>query len=171
MTFYMKTIFAFLALALTLAFPMASYASGDLPAYTNKEKIGLRQQEMKYYDTNRDGVLSAEEMIAGLFGAFDGLDKNKDSLVTESETAAYLATYRKTLEGSFKKARVKAYVNRAKGRFKVADKNKDDKITGEEYLDFVTKRVNDLDVNKDGVIEPVEYRTELEKDRAVIKRL
>lgn len=169
MTFCAKTVLAFLALA--VAFPIASYASGDIPAYTNKEKISLRQQEMKYYDANRDGVLSAEEMTAGLFAAFDGLDQNKDGIVTDNETSAYLTAYRKILEGSFKEARVKAYVNRAKGRFKVADKNKDNKITRDEYHAFVSKRVNDLDVNKDGVIEPVEYRTELEKDRAVIKRL
>ena len=97
------------------------------------------------FDTNKDGKVSKEELLAKQPG-FDRLDTNHDGFVTEAEYDALPAS--------------KNYPN-VKSWMAKLDTNGDDKVSLEEWNTARVKAFEMADKNHDGFIEQSEFTPEL----------
>lgn len=152
--------------------PATSLAQGQPGATTPSRAVppslqklyDRRKAEMDVLDTNKDGVLSPEELAAGTKTKFDAADANKDGVITEAE--------RKAAIGAFKQTQQKVYggqtANKAvqlENRYEAADANKDGTVSKAEYDAYYGARYEKLDKNKDGKIDLKEYQTDTENRR------
>jgi Ca2+-binding EF-hand superfamily protein len=80
-----------------------------------------RARPAQQLDTNGDGYVSKDELVALRLAAFDRADANKDGVLSKDEIKEATAKSRRQLPGG--------------GMFATADKNKDGKITRQEMTD------------------------------------
>jgi len=119
---------------------------------------GLAQAEDSLFDrldTNKDGQVTADEIPQEKQSLFERMlrtsDKNKDGKLTAAEMTAAL-----TPEKSPPEQPAPANGNRNPDReaiFKRIDANNDGQITKEEAPAFLKPRFDQIDANKDGVIQ------------------
>jgi Ca2+-binding EF-hand superfamily protein len=86
---------------------------------------------MAKLDSNGDGVVTKDEMLAHMTALFDKADANKDGQVTPEERKA-------------------AFDRFADARFTEADKNHDGALSGDELPPWLAQKLNALDTNGDG---------------------
>ncbi|MFQ5355418.1 MAG: hypothetical protein ACE5DY_02815 [Mariprofundaceae bacterium] len=137
----MYTFFIFLAV-LFAAFPALAQ-----PTYDPEKNA---DDQMKYWDWNRDGKVEWREYSRPATFRFSRMDANGDDIISIQE----MADYRKT-----KTKYVKPVLKRW-------DENDDKEISKDEYLRSVTEEFNHLDKNSDGFLS----RQELVDDWALKKK-
>lgn len=120
------------ACAITLAQPETAQGIGEAEA---SPWVALAK-----YDKNHDGEISAEEYPRGE-KAFTNLDKNRDGVISPSD-----------FEPQGESGGHDMSVTMAGMLASRADRDKDGKVTQEEFIHYVEK----LDVDANGVLEPEE---------------
>ena len=133
----------------------------EIPEYI-KKKQERRAQDIKQFDTNKDGVLQPSELKKSNVMKFDAADVNRDGILSREEIDASLGKFKKD-KGEFYGKAVDSKANRLKNRYNNADKNDDRKVSKEEYQSYMSKHQENFDRNGDGVISNDEYRVDDEK--------
>jgi Ca2+-binding EF-hand superfamily protein len=149
--------------ALATAAPAAAPATGAKPAAQPQNRTTIQKgldANFKAIDTNGDGALNAPELAAAegkiqqqRLGALRGrvdaeftkLDTNKDGVLSKAE---------------FMAAAPQAPATAPNGAAIVSqlDKNKDGKVTADEYRNPVLARFDSIDTNHDGVLSDAERK-------------
>ena len=123
-----KFVWPFMAIAL-LSAPVVC-AQGQQPL--------TRKQIMESADKNRDGKIGRVEFLERMREAFFFVDVNKDGFLTSEEYQRIPGTDAK--------------------RFARADRNKDGKLSLDEFLKAVTEDFDAADKNDDGVLDEKEVK-------------
>lgn len=89
-------------------------------------------------DKNKDGKISQKEYLEAVTATFNKYDLNKDGFLTKDEIR------------SIKKLEVEKFI-------KDVDKNRDGKISKQEFIDAAQKKFLQMDKNKDGYIDKKEW--------------
>ena len=97
-----------------------------------------RQQIMTSADRNHDGRIGRVEFLERMKEGFYFIDANKDGFVVSAE-------YQQIQGGDPK-------------QFAAADRNRDGKLSLDEFLKAVSRDFDDADKNDDGVLDEVEMR-------------
>ena len=103
-------------------------------AQKNEPNMQLLTQEFWNMDTNKDGIVSPDEIEAYSNKRFSEMDKDMNE---------YLDTNEMKLDKS--------------GQFIKADTNKDGKVTRQEAIAQYKKYFNEMDTNKDNKVTRAEY--------------
>lgn len=120
---------------------------------TGDEMKKAVDERYKNEDANKDGKLTVDEYQAARQKNFDDADVNRDGSVTVEEWAIYWCG---TDRGAGKvKKPVK--MGKKKSRSKIMDANRDGKLGKDECVLFWSGRFVDLDGNKDGKLSREEY--------------
>ena len=139
----MLALFAYLPTA--AADDMASFASGGYAS-------GLRTMAMMHrIDTNKDGMVSADEWAAFQGRTFDALDKDQSGFLDEKE-----------FTGADKENLAFATAAYARGlmtdeMFKKIDANGDGRISKDEFLSYQRRIFEMLDKAKKGMVGPTDF--------------
>lgn len=159
----MKKLINLILLASIFTLPSIAMAKDkkEIPEYI-KKKQERRAQDIKQFDTNKDGFLQPGELKKSNVMKFDAADVNRDGILSREEIDASLEKFKKDKGGIYGKA-VASKANRLKNRYNNADKNDDRKVSKEEYQSYMSKRQENFDRNGDGVISKDEYRVDDEK--------
>lgn len=159
----MKKIITFILLASIFSVPSLSMAKEkkEIPEYI-KKKQERRVQDIKQFDTNKDGVLQPGELKKSNVTKFDAADTNKDGILSREEIDSSLGKFKEEKAGIYGKG-VNSNTNRLKNRYNNADKNDDRKVSKEEYESYMSKHQENFDRNGDGVVSKDEYRVDDEK--------
>lgn len=130
-------------------------------------------------DGDKDGKVKVEEFISGLKKDFDTRDTNKDGVLIADEFVVYWcgkAALPRTGKGKpVKAAQLKGSMIKHKDknadgkidqnecvafwsvRFDAADTNKDGKVSKDEFAEVMKQAAQRIDTNKDGVLAIEEY--------------
>jgi len=122
--------FALLLTILAMVSPNAVFAQGQQPL--------TRQQIMASADRNHDGRIGRVEFLERMKEGFYFIDADKDGFVVIGE-------YQLIQVGDPK-------------QFAVADRNRDGKLSLDEFLKAVSRDFDDADKSDDGVLDEVEMR-------------
>jgi len=136
-----------------------------------KKKYDQRVDEMRKFDSNKDGKLEQDELQKSADTKFDSADTNKDGILSTQERSAALNKMQKQKEETYGETNVKQQANRMNNRFKLADTDKDGEVSKAEFEAYMKNHQANFDRNGDGVISKDEYRTDGERlPGAYIKR-
>ena len=136
------------AVMLALAMPGAQAAGTD-------STTAPRHSRTDYFerlDANKDGAVTAEEMIVYRHKRFTEIDANGDGKITKEEFMAYSPKAKQT---SAKATDAKATERKTK-YFERLDANKDGTISGEEWDAVARTQFAALDTDKDGKLTKAE---------------
>jgi Ca2+-binding EF-hand superfamily protein len=122
--------FALLLTILAMVSPNAVFAQGQQPL--------TRKQIMASADRNHDGRIGRVEFLERMKEGFYFIDADKDGFVV-------IAEYQLIQVGDPK-------------QFATADRNRDGKLSLDEFLKAVSRDFDDADKNDDGVLDEVEMR-------------
>jgi hypothetical protein len=122
--------FALLLIMMALMNVDVALAQGQQPL--------TRKQILESADRNRDGRIGRVEFLERMKEAFFFIDADKDGYLV-------IAEYQRIQVGDPK-------------RFAAADRNKDGKLSIDEFLKAVSGDFDDADKSDDGVIDEVEMR-------------
>jgi hypothetical protein len=122
--------FALLLTILAMVSPNALFAQGQQPL--------TRQQIIASADRNHDGRIGRVEFLERMKEGFYFIDADKDGFVVIGE-------YQLIQVGDPK-------------QFAAADRNRDGKLSLDEFLKAVSRDFDDADKNDDGVLDEVEMR-------------
>jgi Ca2+-binding EF-hand superfamily protein len=122
--------FVLLLTIIVMIFPYVITAQGQQPL--------TRQQIMTSADRNHDGRIGRIEFLERMKEGFYFIDADKDGFVVISE-------YQLIQVGDPK-------------QFAAADRNRDGKLSLDEFLKAVSRDFDDADKNDDGVLDEVEMR-------------
>lgn len=152
-----------LALAAVFLLPLTVHAEEGkpIPEYLQK-RYDRRLEDIKMFDTNRDGVLQVDELKKSTATKFDLADTNKDGILSAEETAAAVDKMMSSEQAVYGNS-VRQYANRLKNRYQIADKDHDKQVSRQEYETYMTRHQQNFDRNGDGIISPDEYRADEEK--------
>lgn len=158
-----KTQIKILALAAVFLLPLPVHAEEGKPTpeYLQK-RYDRRLEDIKMFDTNRDGVLQVDELKKSTATKFDLADTNKDGILSAEETAAAVDKMMSSEQAVYGNS-VRQYANRLKNRYQIADKDHDKQVSRQEYETYMTRHQQNFDRNGDGIISPDEYRADEEK--------
>lgn len=159
----MKKLINLILLASIFTLPSTAMAKDkkEIPEYI-KKKQERRAQDIKQFDTNKDGVLQPGELKKSNVTKFDAADINRDGILSREEIDASLGKFKKDKEQVYGKG-VETKAIRLKNRYNNADKNDDRKVSKEEYQSYMSRHQENFDRNGDGVISKDEYRVDDEK--------
>jgi hypothetical protein len=144
-----------LLVAATLAAPAAAQTPSlnvpDERAIGGHEKINF----LDFYDTNGDAIVSRSEFEAARLRDYRRTAASNQAVgITEAE---YVAEFTERLERQLKAER-EGQIKQTHSRFGVLDKNKDGRISQDEYMNSGNNTFIHFDSNKDGIVD--------EKDKA-----
>lgn len=136
----MKSVIALSAIAL------ASAATVVLAAPEGQQRRGEMLERLKAADTNADGLISQSEAAAlpRIANRFDQIDANRDGQVSFEELRAFHASHRG---------------GHGKKMMKMADTDKDGKVSRAEALAAAAARFDRADADKDGFITAEEMKS------------
>jgi Ca2+-binding EF-hand superfamily protein len=123
------------------------------PGMMGQGMMGQGGARMALVDSNRDGLVSADESAAWHEGVFAAFDSDDDEMVTREE---YLAGHMGPGYGAGPRAAQTA--PRKEARFKEMDKNGDGKLTLDEFLGYAAARFKLADADGDGKVTVWEFR-------------
>jgi Ca2+-binding EF-hand superfamily protein len=117
---------------------------------------GSAEDLIAYFDKNKDGVLTRDELPPRLARAFDRFDTNKDGKLDKKEVEAMIRQVRQFV-GRRPGARpaVERMVNNIMQRM---DTNNDGKISRQEAKNRIKRFFDQIDTNKDGFVDREELR-------------
>lgn len=96
---------------------------------------------MKFFDTNKDGMVTLEEFETSMKTRFDRMDANHDGRVSREEFYQYLKQRRK---------------EHRQARLKMMDSNGDGQVSKDEFLAYANtkaaQRFARMDRNQDGIL-------------------
>jgi Ca2+-binding EF-hand superfamily protein len=142
------------AVMLALAVPGAQAAGTDSTTAPKHSRTGYFDR----LDANKDGAVTAEEMVVYRHKRFTEVDANGDGSITKEEFMAYSPKAKKASATSTdaKATDAKATDAKATARktkyFDRLDANKDGTISGEEWDAVAQKQFAALDADKDGKV-------------------
>ena len=117
-------------------------------------------------DKDGDGKISREE-FSGPAEAFKTMDANGDGFVTKEELVVGIKKMQEEQQKAQQKANEAAITARiekqAKSMMEQTDKNKDVKISHDEFITSAEERFKELDLNGDGTVTNEEIVTSLQK--------
>ncbi len=113
-----------------------------------------QEDPFAHVDTDKNGAISLEESAAASLKSFEALDSDKDGKITRIE---YTATIKTMMKGrdlpEIERRRAERVLSR---RFTAIDKDQDDVITKEEFLEDNAAQQKDLDADGNGEVTPQE---------------
>ena len=127
-----------------LLLTMIALSSVDVVRVQSQQPL-TREQIMESADRNKDGRIGRVEFLERMKEAFFFIDIDKDGYVTIIE-------YQQRLQGADPK------------RVVIADRNKDGKLSIDEFLKIISGDFDAADRNEDGVIDEQEIRSGLLAD-------
>ena len=135
------------AFAQTAEAPKAATPSTipDERAAGGHEKINF----LDFYDVNGDASVPRAEFDAQRGQDFSRINVSHDGAVTESQ---YVDEFTARLDRQIKAERA-GQIKQAHARFGVLDKNKDGRISREEFDNSGKRMFDALDTNKDGTVD------------------
>lgn len=145
--------------------PAMSFADDTKPMQHQnmKHKFAMGHNPVGLFDrmdTNKDGVITREEVKAARDAMFVAIDSNKDGVITRDEMKAYHQSQRDQAFAKAQQARANAFAK--------MDKNNDGFITKDEWVslranqnpkaaDRLAAAFTRLDTDKDGKISKTEF--------------
>ena len=108
---------------------------------------------IKAVDTNRDGMVSETEHVAGAKAGFDAMDVDHNGQVMTVEMDAYRKKMGNTDDTS------------SATRIKAMDINNDGMVSSEEYAANSQKAFDAMDANHDGMLSEDEMRIGYDAER------
>ncbi|MHB8108899.1 MAG: EF-hand domain-containing protein [Syntrophorhabdaceae bacterium] len=120
---------------------------------TENEMQEAVAQRYKDEDANKDARLTVDEYQAARQKNFDDADTKKDGVVTVEQWAVYWCGAAKGAD----KVKKPVKMGRKASRPKLMDKNKDGKLSQDECVLFWAGRFIDLDADHDGKLTREEY--------------
>ena len=124
---------------------MVSFATGGYAS-------GLRTMDMmKKIDTNKDGMVSKDEWVAYQEKVFVMLDKDKTMIIDEKEFLAPSSEMVSFATGGY------ASGLQSKEMMHKIDKNKDGKVSHDEYIAYQVTVFEMMDTGKTGMVGPKEF--------------
>jgi hypothetical protein len=125
---------------------------------------GIAEAMFDRMDANRDGVLTQDEIKAARGRLFDRMDADRDGTVTSAEMEAARETARKRgLRRFARLADLRAGMPSPAERFEALDRNKDGKLTREEFAE--ASPLFDRISQNGGAISKAEFRRFLDAAR------
>jgi hypothetical protein len=124
---------------------MASFATGGYAS-------GLRTTDMmKKIDTNKDGMVSKDEWVAYQEKVFVMLDKDKTMIIDEKEFLAPSSEMASFATGGYARGL------QSKEMMQKIDKNKDGKVSHDEYIAYQVTVFEMMDPGHSGMAGPKEF--------------
>lgn len=108
------------------------------------------------FDTNHDGVVSAEEASANAEKVLASMDVNEDDQVSFDEFMVFRMGNRNALIK--KRQAVRYAINHF--WFVRMDADEDELISRIEFFEAASRHFSDSDANKDGKVTPIEFRSQ-----------
>ncbi len=133
----------------------------ELPTSIQR-KHDYRQPEFDKIDCNEDKMLQESEIDAEIKRKFDRMDLNNDGFVDKSEKEEAIALYAKE-NVKFFKSFIEKRSRKLQNRLRNADRNNDKTISKQEYINYIKKRYNVMDMNGDNELTIFEFRVDTEK--------
>lgn len=97
---------------------------------------------MRFFDTNKDGVVTLDEFNTVMQARFNAMDTNHDGVVSAREFRAYIH---------------KRQLQHQQARLKRMDSNGDGQVSKAEFIAYMSKRAearfDRMDKNHDGILE------------------
>jgi Ca2+-binding EF-hand superfamily protein len=149
--------FSLLLLAATLATPAIAQNAAPPLKVPDERAIGGHEKInfLDFYDTNGDAIVSRSEFESARLRDYQRTAVSNQAVgITEAE---YVAEFSERLERQLKVER-DGQIKQTHSRFGVLDKNKDGRITQDEYMNSGNNTFAHFDSNKDGIVD--------EKDKA-----
>jgi Ca2+-binding EF-hand superfamily protein len=143
----MKSKSALTVLALIIAGGAAAYADDHERGHGPKFKKHFMAEMMTELDTNEDGKLSQDEVIAGRTAKFQEADANADGLLSFVE-----------LEEFHEAEKEKRKKERKQKHFEKMDANSDGFTNLDEFLSGASDRFEKMDRNGDGFISKDDHK-------------
>lgn len=148
--------------------PGPGYGYEGEPVYD--PETGMREGTMAYgmgpgghigrmgriMDQNGDGVLSDDEVASRHEEVFDALDADGDGTLTENEFLAGAASAYRGPRHLERKDRLEQH---RRNRFSTMDRNRDGKVSQEEYMAAARDQFRASDLDKDGKVTVWEFRS------------
>lgn len=110
-----------------LSICLSPVAFADTNSTSLLENFSKLTQDLLQYDTNKDGIISADEIAAAKAAEFTKIDTDADGYITWAE---------------FKAAQDIKLANRIASIIKIADKNADGTISSEEFINIFSAGQN-----------------------------
>jgi hypothetical protein len=148
-----------LLVAATLATPVIAQPAAVAPPLKVPDERAIGGHEkinfLDFYDINGDAIVSRSEFEAARLRDYQRTAVSNPAVgITEAE---YVAEFTERLERQLKAER-DGQIKQTHSRFGVLDRNKDGRITRDEYMNSGNNTFTHFDSNKDGIVD--------EKDKA-----
>jgi hypothetical protein len=148
-----------LLVAATLATPAIAQTAAVAPPLKVPDERAIGGHEkinfLDFYDINGDAIVSRSEFETARLRDYQRTALSNPAVgITEAE---YVAEFTERLERQLKAER-DGQIKQTHSRFGVLDKNKDGRITRDEYMNSGNNTFTHFDSNKDGIVD--------EKDKA-----
>jgi Ca2+-binding EF-hand superfamily protein len=138
-----------------------SNAAAAAKQKANVDPDRIVEMLLQRFDKNKDGMISKAEAHGKLAQHFDQLDKNKDGYLDKTELKAAARLFAKAVAKGKEKA---GPATQGLPDFNTLDKNADGRLSRDEVKGTVLeKQFNEIDTNKDGLIDPQEYKAYRDK--------
>ena len=108
------------------------------------------------FDTNRDGIVSADEASANAEQVLTSMDVNEDEQISFDE---FMAARMGNREAFFEKRQAARYATN-EFLFVKMDADKDQAISKIEFFEAAKQHFSEADANADGKVTPFEFRSQ-----------
>jgi Ca2+-binding EF-hand superfamily protein len=146
--------------AATAAVMLALAMPGAQAADTTTAPRHSRTDYFERLDANKDGAVTAQEMVVYRHKRFTEIDANGDGKITKEEFMAYSP---KAKPAGAKASDAKASDARKAKYFERLDADKNGVVSGEEWDAVATKQFAALDADKDGKVTKEEMTAARER--------
>lgn len=123
-------------------------------------KYARRDAEMKMIDTDCDGKLQEEELKNSIARNFTRYDSDADGFLSPQETQKILENIALLYEDLITTKILEKQIRKMRNKIRIMDRDRDDKISKDEYEKHYNKRYAKLDKNGDKTLDIIEFENE-----------